>query len=322
MSRTGKIARLPRNIREQLNRRLQDGEPGPELVGWLNGLPEVSQMLAVRFGGRSINEVNLTEWRQGGFLEWERHEQACALVGNVAERAQDLEWEAEGAAIADRLAALLATELTLYAESVLRETADPKERWDRLQSMLREVSRLRREDHRAARVAIEKERWQAEVDRQEEERLEQQRKLAKARMLTPVFAKVEADALAEVLGGDAKATEAAAHVVEQRHDLKPGTLTKSKPPKAKTKPGKRPASAARRRPRNRRRPQRVNKRETVKHAMPQPEADLPPTDEQEEAGTTGSAGEETGMPDAAPPEQTTSGRETADQGELNKIKVN
>ena len=27
MTRTGKIARLPREIREQLNRRLQNGEP-------------------------------------------------------------------------------------------------------------------------------------------------------------------------------------------------------------------------------------------------------------------------------------------------------
>jgi len=32
MTRVGKIARLPREIREQLNRRLQDGEPGKRLV--------------------------------------------------------------------------------------------------------------------------------------------------------------------------------------------------------------------------------------------------------------------------------------------------
>ena len=32
MTRTGKIARLPRTIRAQLNRRLEDGEPGSDLV--------------------------------------------------------------------------------------------------------------------------------------------------------------------------------------------------------------------------------------------------------------------------------------------------
>src|SRR6266704_6524752 len=38
MSRFGKIARLPLDTREQLNRRLQDGEIGKDLVGWLNSV--------------------------------------------------------------------------------------------------------------------------------------------------------------------------------------------------------------------------------------------------------------------------------------------
>jgi len=38
MTRTGKIARLPLSIRDQLNRRLLDNEPGPSLLGWLNSL--------------------------------------------------------------------------------------------------------------------------------------------------------------------------------------------------------------------------------------------------------------------------------------------
>jgi hypothetical protein len=324
MSRTGKIARLPKQIREQLNHRLQDGHPGPELVSWLNDLPEVTEMLADRFGARPINEVNLTEWRQGGFLEWERHEEARALVCNVAERAQDLEWEAEGVAIADRLAALLATELTLYAETVLRETADPKERWNRLQAMLREVSRLRREDHRAAKVAIERERWQSEVDQREAEQLEKEDKLAKARVLAPVFAKAEANALAEVLGGDAEAKEVAAYVMEQQHDLKPGTLGKGPtPPEAKAKgpapkksmkmraKAKAKKRAARRRQQNRRRPASSAKPgQAVEDAEPvtPPEPDLEPADGLEEADPQPPAGEAE-SPDSAPqtPGQSPSG---------------
>src|SRR5713101_7111978 len=41
MSHKGKIARLPLAIREQLNRRLQDGEIGRDLVVWLNSAPAV-----------------------------------------------------------------------------------------------------------------------------------------------------------------------------------------------------------------------------------------------------------------------------------------
>lgn len=44
MTRNGKIARLPREIREELNRRLDDGEQGVRLVEWLNGLPEVKRI--------------------------------------------------------------------------------------------------------------------------------------------------------------------------------------------------------------------------------------------------------------------------------------
>ena len=55
MSRRGKIARLPEEIREELNRRLADGEPGSSLARWLNGLPAVREMLERYFGGRDIN---------------------------------------------------------------------------------------------------------------------------------------------------------------------------------------------------------------------------------------------------------------------------
>ena len=66
MSRFGKIARLPLDIREQLNRRLQDGEIGKELVIWLNSVPEVQTVLKAEFGDRPVNEPNLSDWRTGG----------------------------------------------------------------------------------------------------------------------------------------------------------------------------------------------------------------------------------------------------------------
>ena len=37
----GKIARLPREVREQLNRRLQNDEPPKDLLEWLNPLPDM-----------------------------------------------------------------------------------------------------------------------------------------------------------------------------------------------------------------------------------------------------------------------------------------
>jgi len=76
ITRNGKIANLPNDIREQLNLRLLEGETGRELTAWLNALPAVQSILGSQFNGSPISEVNLTHWRQGGYLQW-RTEHEC-----------------------------------------------------------------------------------------------------------------------------------------------------------------------------------------------------------------------------------------------------
>jgi hypothetical protein len=66
----GKIANLPREIREELNARLYDGESGNDLVAWLNGKPEVLAVLNEHFEGRPISEQNMSEWRRHGYQQW------------------------------------------------------------------------------------------------------------------------------------------------------------------------------------------------------------------------------------------------------------
>jgi hypothetical protein len=69
-SRTGKIACLPEEIRDELNDRMINGIKGPELLPWLNSQPEVRDVLTRCFGGRDINHQNLSAWRRGGFRDW------------------------------------------------------------------------------------------------------------------------------------------------------------------------------------------------------------------------------------------------------------
>jgi hypothetical protein len=69
-ARNGKIARLPRSVREELNERLERSEESPQLLDWLNALPEVKKVLKSDFAGAPISKQNLSEWRQGGFQEW------------------------------------------------------------------------------------------------------------------------------------------------------------------------------------------------------------------------------------------------------------
>ncbi len=68
-TRTGKIARLPEAIRTELNQRLRDGQPGSQILPWLNELPEVQQILHDLFADQPISHRNLTSWRQGGFRD-------------------------------------------------------------------------------------------------------------------------------------------------------------------------------------------------------------------------------------------------------------
>jgi hypothetical protein len=70
MTRTGKIARLPQPIRDQVNLAFRNGVPAVILMRWLNSQPEVQLILAQYFGGRPINQPNLTEWKQGGYRDW------------------------------------------------------------------------------------------------------------------------------------------------------------------------------------------------------------------------------------------------------------
>ena len=69
-TRTGKIARLPSKLREEINQRLLENEPASTILSWLNELPEVKRSLAMhprpKVHGNDItpiDDMNLTLWR-------------------------------------------------------------------------------------------------------------------------------------------------------------------------------------------------------------------------------------------------------------------
>src|SRR2546429_1849336 len=83
MTRTGKIAHLPHEIREQLNCRIQNGEQGKAILKWLNALPLVRSVLKLHFDGRPLAPSNLTEWKNGGYRDWQVRQDALAIVGKL-----------------------------------------------------------------------------------------------------------------------------------------------------------------------------------------------------------------------------------------------
>jgi hypothetical protein len=228
--RNGKIARLPMHIREQLNRRLQDGELGTRLVDWLNGLPEVREILKDQFGGRPVSGQNLSEWKQGGYQDWLRHQQVSAFVKRVRGESDQLKDDScdlfyEYVDIAERLAVVLSAELGLVADALLKKTDDPQEQWRLLKEVLPELSRLRRHNHRATRLKWDKERWEREVDSADEKARQEEIKKAKDKVLAPFWAKIFHHPLSECLGQGEVGRKVAALMLEVEHDLPRGSLT-------------------------------------------------------------------------------------------------
>jgi hypothetical protein len=84
-ARNGKIAQCPEAVKRELNRRLDDGELSPQILPWINGLPEVKAMLAERWEGSEISPQNLTEWRQGGYQDHLEQKELVEKTKSMAE---------------------------------------------------------------------------------------------------------------------------------------------------------------------------------------------------------------------------------------------
>jgi len=163
-TRNGKIARLPLAVRQELNRRLDEGEQGKKLVVWLNGLSEVQTIVAAEFGGKPIREQNLSEWKQGGYRDWVTQREALEIAGRLGEDAT--EWNAEGRAPLTGTLALWVVARYAVATRRVAEIGG-REGWRLLREMCGDIVELRKGDHSAERLQIERERLELEKEQSE-----------------------------------------------------------------------------------------------------------------------------------------------------------
>ena len=106
-ARNGKIARLPRDIRNQLNERLDCSEESPQLLEWLNALPEAQQVVKDHFAGVPISPQNLSQWRQGGFQEWLARRDLSEDAREVRHLSDEMDDEDSQSVLADDAAVVL-----------------------------------------------------------------------------------------------------------------------------------------------------------------------------------------------------------------------
>ena len=157
MTRRGKIARLPQSIREQVNQRLQDGQEGKQIAEWLNTLPEVNQLMEAEFKSLPVNENNLSNWKLGGYMDWQAQQDALDAASQLAEDAAQLD-EAGGRQITEQLALSLAARLAVALRQLNTLRDDPEGQLKLLRDLCMRVAALRKGDHNAQLLELKREK--------------------------------------------------------------------------------------------------------------------------------------------------------------------
>jgi hypothetical protein len=175
MTRRGKIARLPQTIREQVNQRLENGQEGKQVAQWLNTLPGVISLLAAEFDSQPVSEVNLSNWKLGGYRDWQAQQEALDITSRFLSGAPGLT-QAAGPQFADKLAICLTARLAV----ALRHTHtddDPSQALEQLGRLRRNIVALRKGDHDEQWVQIQREKLELEIKKFEHQAALQQSKM-------------------------------------------------------------------------------------------------------------------------------------------------
>jgi hypothetical protein len=131
MPQPGKIARFPASIREELNRRLFDGERGHHLTAWLNSHPDVQAILNAEFGGQPVSKSNLSNWRMTGYKSWKLMQETRQATAFLLREVPEMP-ETERKALSKRMGSLFIGDLLMQLRRMgaMREGA-PKSRLQR-----------------------------------------------------------------------------------------------------------------------------------------------------------------------------------------------
>jgi len=195
-TRNGKIARLPHEVREQLNQRLERAQPSPKLLDWLNAVPEVQEAIQEDFDGEPVSRQNLSQWRQGGFQEWQARRDLCDDARDVAQCAEKMD-ECKDRELADAAATVLAARFgSLIANWNGEVDAKFEAKTRVLNGLCRSVVQLQRGTHQANRESLEVDRLMKEKEEREHEELKQ-------KLLRPFWISLGVPKAAKLFGGGA-----------------------------------------------------------------------------------------------------------------------
>ena len=161
---------MPNQVREELNRSIQDGKEGKELVEWLNSLPEAQEVLRREFKGTAINEVNLSHWKTGGYQDWEEKEETVEAVGRLGADFEEINASAKGK-LSEQLGYCMMARLAVGLHRLGRFAEDPDKELERERELCRNLVALRRGEQNSEWLKIdwEKLEWKKQKHKEKME---------------------------------------------------------------------------------------------------------------------------------------------------------
>ena len=149
----GKIGRLPKGLQEQVNRQLENGEPGAAVAAWLNGLPEVQAVMAAQFNGQPVAAHNVSQWRRHGHRNWLWQREAMAMA------AESGRLQVPGTPpLTDQMAKWVGVHYLMAVRKLTEMQREGKPDLKLLRQFCRDVVALRRGELGEARLKLELER--------------------------------------------------------------------------------------------------------------------------------------------------------------------
>jgi hypothetical protein len=149
----GKISRLPREVQEEVNRRLKDGEHGKTIVEWLNSLPSVCDVMEREFDGKPVREQNLSDWRKHGYRDWFAEQKTMELARRIS--AGEVPLQKHRGELTGNVALWLAARYSVAAQEFEKDNALD---WKKLRELCSDLATLRRSDYAGARRTIDSQR--------------------------------------------------------------------------------------------------------------------------------------------------------------------
>jgi len=181
MTRDCKIASLPHAIREQINRRLQNGEAAKEISEWVNTQTEVKAMMAAEFEGAPIVEADLVSWKLGGYRHWEEQQEALEAAVQFGENAAEIA-QAAGGPLADHLALCMTARIAVALRNAPCAGEDAAGQLQWLRQLVGDLVALRKGNQGAQWLRIEREKLDSELRDFEEEEAARKRQIEKPKI--------------------------------------------------------------------------------------------------------------------------------------------